>query len=291
MTFSQRDVEAAARLIAGSERAIALTGAGISVDSGIPAFRGFCGYGGPQSDRALSESARALSESARASRETSGRETSGRGAQGLWDRYDPMEYAHIDAFLANPERVWEMLRELGAIIEGSEPNAGHRALADLEGMGRLRAVITQNVDGLHQRAGSKEVIEFHGSGQRLVCLAGHGPFQRAVIRADRFPPRCPECGAVLKPDVVLFGEPIPEQAARCAQDHILRTDLVLVVGTTAEVAPAGDIPFAARRRGARVIEVNLEPTHLTGGVANLTLLGSSTEVLPRIVREVEKQAP
>jgi NAD-dependent deacetylase len=95
---------------------------------------------------------------------------------------------------------------------------------------------------------------------------------------------------VLKPDVVLFGEPIPEKAARDAQDQVLRTDLVLVIGTTAEVAPAGDIPIAARRRGARVIEVNLEPTHLTGGVADVTLLGSSTEVLPRLVREVEKKA-
>jgi len=250
MNFSSREIDEATRLIARSERAIALTGAGISVDSGIPAFR---------------------------------------GAQGLWDRYDPMEYAHIDAFIEDPEKVWEMLRELGAIIEGSAPNEGHRALARLEEMGRLRAVITQNVDSLHQRAGSKEVIEFHGSGNRLICLSGHGPFPRSALRPDHFPPRCPECGAVLKPDVVLFGESIPEKAARSAQDHVLRTDLVLVIGTTAEVAPAGDIPIAARRRGARVIEVNLEPTHLTGGVADLTLLGSSTEILPRIVREIEKK--
>ncbi len=251
MIVSPREIDEAARLIVTADRPIALTGAGISVDSGIPAFR---------------------------------------GAQGLWDRYDPMEYAHIDAFIEDPERVWEMLRELGAIIEGSEPNAGHRALARLEELGRLRAVITQNVDGLHQRAGSKEVIEFHGSGERLVCLAGHGPFPRTTMRPDRFPPRCPECRAVLKPDVVLFGEPIPEKAVRGAQDQVLRTDLVLVIGTTAEVAPAGDIPITAHRRGARVIEVNLEPTHLTGGVADLTLLGSATEVLPRIVRRVEKKA-
>jgi len=251
VSVSSRDIDEAARLIAASERVIALTGAGISVDSGIPAFR---------------------------------------GSQGLWERYDPMEYAHIDAFVENPERVWEMLRELGAIIEGSRPNAGHRALARLEEMGRLCAVITQNVDGLHQRAGSKEVIEFHGSGDRLVCLAGHGPFPRTAIRPDCFPPRCPACNAVLKPDVVLFGEPIPEKAAQGAQEHVLRADLVLVVGTTAEVAPAGDIPFAVRRRGARVIEVNLEPTHLTGGVADLSLLGSSTDLLPRIVREIEKKA-
>ena len=237
-------IRRAAGLLAGASHAIALTGAGLSVDSDIPAFR---------------------------------------GSQGLWDRYDPMTYAHIDAFRENPARVWEMLRELGDIIDRSAPNAGHRALARLEEMGRLGAVITQNVDGLHQRAGSKRVIEFHGGGDRLVCLSGHGPFGREAITDKSFPPVCSVCGAVLKPDVVFFGEPIPDGAVIAAQQELEKADLVLVLGTSAEVFPASDIPRAARDRGASVIEVNLAPTHLTGTISDLTLLGSTTEVLPMMV--------
>jgi NAD-dependent deacetylase len=249
MSVTPSELDRAASLMARSRHAIALTGAGISVDSNIPAFR---------------------------------------GAQGLWDRYDPMEYAHIGAFRANPERVWEMLRELGAIIEGSEPNAGHQALSRLEAMGRLQAVITQNVDGLHRRAGSKRVIEFHGSGDRLVCLDGHGPFERGEVVIGDAPPTCGTCGAVLKPDVVFFGEPIPQDALRAAQDEVRRADLVLVLGTSAEISPASDIPAAARALGARVIEVNLEPTRLTGTVTDVSLVGSTTAILPALVEALER---
>jgi NAD-dependent deacetylase len=241
-------LDLAAELLAASAHAIALTGAGISVDSNIPAFR---------------------------------------GAQGLWDRYDPLEYAHIDAFRADPARVWTMLRELGDIIAASRPNPGHRSLARLEAIGRLQAVITQNVDGLHQRAGSKRVIEFHGSGERLACLAGHGPFDRASVRFEGAPPACPRCGAILKPDVVFFGEAIPSRALLAAEVELERADLVLVLGTSAEVSPAAEIPAAARGRGARVIEINLEPTHLTGGIANVTLLASTSRALPALVETLE----
>lgn len=251
MTEPIPGVDRAARLLAGSGHAIALTGAGISVDSDIPAFR---------------------------------------GAQGLWDRYDPMEYAHIDAFRADPARVWGMLRELGDIIAASRPNPGHVALARLEEIGKLRAVITQNVDGLHQRAGSRRVIEFHGSGERLVCLAGHGPFGRADVPLDELPPACPRCGAVLKPDAVFFGESIPPRALRDARAELEQADVVLVLGTSAEVSPASDIPVAARARGARVIEINLEPTHLTGGVADVTILASTSRALPALVEILERRA-
>ena len=248
MSHRLPDLDRAVELFAASSYAIALTGAGISVDSDIPAFR---------------------------------------GAQGLWDRYDPMEYAHIDAFRENPARVWEMLRELGDVIARSRPNAGHRALAKLEAMNRLDAIITQNVDGLHQRAGSKRVIEFHGGGDRFVCLSGHGPFGRDEITPEIFPPTCTLCGSVLKPDVVFFGEPIPARVVRAAQHEVERSDLVLVLGTSAEVSPAADIPLAARSRGARVIEINLEPTHLSGTVSDVTLLASTTEALPAIVEALE----
>jgi NAD-dependent deacetylase len=249
MSVTPQHLDEAARLMARSRHTIALTGAGISVDSNIPAFR---------------------------------------GAQGLWDRYDPMEYAHIGAFRANPERVWGMLRELGAIIEGSEPNAGHHALCRLEAMGRLHAVITQNVDGLHRRAGSRRVIEFHGSGDRLVCLAGHGPFERSETVIEATPPTCGVCGTVLKPDVVFYGEPIPQHAVLAAQKEVRRADLVLVLGTSAEVAPASDIPAAAKDRGASVIEINLEPTRLTGSVTDVSLLGSTTTILPKLVDILER---
>ncbi len=242
------DLERAVELLAASSHAIALTGAGISVDSGIPAFR---------------------------------------GAQGLWDRYDPLEYAHIDAFRANPTRVWEMLRELGDVITRSSPNAGHRALAKLEEMNHLGAVITQNVDSLHQRAGSKHVIEFHGGGDRFVCLSGHGPFGRDEISTEVFPPACALCGSILKPDVVFFGEPIPTKAVLAAQREVDRSDLVLVLGTSAEVSPAADIPLAARSRGARVIEINLEATHLSDTISDVTLLASTTEALPAMVEALE----
>jgi NAD-dependent deacetylase len=249
MNVTPEQLDEAARLLARSRHAIALTGSGISVDSNIPSFR---------------------------------------GAQGLWERYDPMEYAHIGAFRANPERVWRMLRELGAIIERSEPNAGHRALSRLEAMGRLHAIITQNVDGLHRRAGSRRVIEFHGSGDRLVCLAGHGPFERREAIIETTPPTCGVCGAVLKPDVVFFGEPIPRHALQAVQDELRRTDLVLALGTSAEVAPASDIPAAAKELGASVIEINLEPTRLTGTVTDVCLLGSTTTILPKLVDILER---
>ncbi len=245
-------LDRAAKLLAESEYAIALTGAGISVESNIPAFR---------------------------------------GAQGVWDRYDPMEYAHIDAFRADPARVWSMLRELGDIIANSQPNPAHRALATLEEIGKLGAVITQNVDGLHQRAGSKQVIEFHGSGERLICLRGHGPFARNSVRIDDAPPGCPNCGAILKPDVVFFGEAIPPRALLAAQVAMERADLVLVLGTSAEVSPASEFPAAARGRGARVIEINLEPTHLTGGVADVTLLASTSRALPALLAAIEGTEP
>jgi NAD-dependent deacetylase len=228
-------------------RVAALTGAGISVDSGIPDFR---------------------------------------SAGGLWARYEPMEYATIEAFRRSPDRVWNMLREMGRVIEGARPNAGHEALAGLEARGLLEAIVTQNVDDLHQAAGSKEVIEFHGNARDIRCaLCGDRATAPLPDAGDRAP-RC-NCGGVLRPMVVFFGEPIPPGALDRATEAAASCRTMLVVGTSATVAPASLIPMLAKRAGARLIEINLERTALSG-VADLALVGrSATEVLPEILRALD----
>lgn len=240
---SRELIREAARVLASRKNAVALTGAGISVESGIPAFR---------------------------------------GAQGLWERYDPMEYATIGAFLRDPGKVWTMLSELIDILSRAAPNAAHRGLAELERMGILRSVITQNVDGLHQAAGSRKVIEFHGNAEELVCIACWKRYaSRAKIR-DGLPPRC-DCGEVLKPDVVLFGEPIPWLAQDDAETEAKGCSVLLVAGTSAEVSPACDIPRLSKARGAFVIEINPEETLLTRTVADLHIPAGAGETLSALV--------
>lgn len=240
-------IKRAAKDILNSKKTIVLTGAGISVESGIPDFR---------------------------------------SAQGLWSKYDPEEYAHISAFRSNPEKVWRMLQEMTELVTGAEPNPAHVALAELEQMGLLSSVITQNVDGLHQKAGTKEVIEFHGSNQSLVCVeCGHRK-EAASLSLEDIPPRCPQCGFILKPDVVFFGEPIPWAAQTKAFEEARTCELVLVIGTSAVVYPAGGIPMVAKRSGARVVEINTEPTALTGSVSDYLLEGPAGKILPKIVEEI-----
>jgi NAD-dependent deacetylase len=223
--------------------AVALTGAGISVESGIPAFR---------------------------------------GSQGLWERYDPMEYAHIEAFLANPGKVWQMLIELGNIVEQARPNPAHLALAQLEDMGHLKAIITQNIDALHQLAGNKEVIEFHGNGHSLVCLSCGKTYSKEKVDVQDLPPHC-SCQGILKPDVVFFGEPIPVGASQRAFQVTRECDLMLVVGTSAVVAPASHLPFMAKQNGATIIEINLERTHLSETISDYVLEASASIALTTIL--------
>jgi NAD-dependent deacetylase len=244
----------ARRIAQEGGKTVALTGAGISVESGIPDFR---------------------------------------SAGGLWERYDPMEYGTIDAFQADPEKVWKMLRELEGVIVGAKPNPAHLALARLEARGLLSAIITQNIDNLHQAAGSKKVIEFHGNASRLVCLSCQASRSAAEVRADPdsgFPPRCPACRAILKPDVVLFGEPIPEEAGREAMRLSQVARVFLIVGTSATVAPASYLPVVARKMGALLVEVNVEDTVLSEDFVHHTLQGRAGEVLPVLVDEVEAVA-
>ena len=241
----------AARMILDSRWSFALTGAGISVDSGIPDFRSM---------------------------------------GGLWTRFDPMEYATIEAFYRNRAKVWEMIREMSALINEARPNPGHIGLADLEKMDLLKAIVTQNVDNLHQEAGSREVIEFHGNGNQLVCTTCSGRFtaleaeQRAIKTGD-WPPDCPSCAEILKPDVVFFGEAIPARALEKAQIHASEADLILVLGSSATVMPAAHLPMITKQRGGKIIELNKAETQLTP-MADLTVLGGLSQTVPRLLEQV-----
>lgn len=243
----EMELKRAAATLASASRVVALTGAGISVDSGIPDFR---------------------------------------SAGGLWSKYNPAEYASIQAFKENPAKVWRMFRDLGELVNGAEPNPAHLALARLEELGRLKAVITQNVDGLHRAAGSREVIEFHGSGGVLKCLDCGRDYEWEAISLESLPPLC-ACGGPLKPDVVLFGEPMPEKPLHAALAQAAICQVMLVVATSAMVAPASHLPMVAKQGGAKVIEINLEPTPLSGVISDHVLMGGASQLLPRLVREVE----
>jgi len=233
----------AVRLLAERRNAVALTGAGISVESGIPSFR---------------------------------------GAQGMWAKYDPTEYASLHAFMQHPRKVWEMLSEMVSVCGGAVPNVAHKGLAVLEEMGVVRAVITQNVDGLHQAAGSRRVIEYHGNLDELICVSCWKRYPTRERWTPGAVPLC-DCGEILKPNVVLFGEPIPWLAQEQAEEEARTCRVLVVIGTSAQVSPACDIPRIAKESGAAVVEINPEETSLTGRVTDVHLTGCASEVLQCLV--------
>jgi NAD-dependent protein deacetylase/lipoamidase len=210
-----------ARLILERQPCVVLTGAGASTESGIPDFR---------------------------------------SASGIWAEYDPMEYATIDAFRRDPAKVWDFYSKRLGVLTEAKPNPTHQVLAELERRGLVEAVITQNVDRLHERAGSVNLIEVHGSLRTSSCLdCGHSePFDRVV---ELLPvPHCERCGAVLKPDVVMFGELLPEEAIDRAFELARRAGLFLVVGSSLEVYPVAGLPDEALAAGAALAIVNRGPT-------------------------------
>ena len=241
-------VERAAALLAAAHHAVALTGAGVSAESGIPTFR---------------------------------------GEGGLWAKYDPVKVSSIDSFLADPASYWRVSKERGTVALSARPNAGHDALAAMEAAGHLVAVVTQNTDGLHQVSGSRRVIELHGSGRTVQCLECGKLEPRAEVQARlevEMPPRCPNCGGTfLKPTVVLFGEPMPTDAINEAFDLARQADVMLVVGSSLVVHPAADVPLVAIQSGARLIVINAEPTPFDR-FASVVIHGRSGEVLPEIAR-------
>jgi NAD-dependent deacetylase len=249
---TQWQIEKAADLIAHSNYVVALTGAGISTPSGIPDFRS--------------------------------------PGTGLWEKANPMLVASAFSFRLQPQAFYEWARPLARKLLEAKPNPAHRALAELEEMGLLKAVITQNIDDLHQKAGSKRVLELHGNMRQATCLrcrkvvSTQGMMERFLESGEV--PSC-SCGGLLKPNVVLIGEPLPRWVLLEAWGEAERCDLMLVVGSSLEIAPASEIPFVALRRGAKAIVINLQPTPLDSQ-AEVVIRRDVAEVLPQIIGWVGK---
>lgn len=238
----------AAELIVQSSRTVAFTGAGISVESGIPPFR---------------------------------------GKNGLWDKYDPATF-DISFFQQYPGQAWEVMRDIFYDLFGRvKPNAAHYVLAEMEAKKLLHGVITQNIDSLHHDAGSKTIHEFHGSLRKLVCLQCGAVVKVGRVDLSTLPPLCKKCRGLLKPDAVFFGESIPGHAHRAAFGESDKADVFIIVGTTGEVAPANMIPRLARENGAKIIEINTEPSEYTDFVTHLFLQGPATRVLERLMETIQ----
>jgi NAD-dependent deacetylase len=254
---SRSKISEAAALIRSARRLTAFTGAGISVESGIPPFR---------------------------------------GPGGLWNKYDP-RMLELDYFLRHPEKSWPILREIFYDHFGAaKPNKAHEVLARLEtegwpqdgaegGRARLRTLITQNIDNLHYLAGSRNVVEFHGSSRTLVCLKCRGRRDADPALLESLPPRC-GCGGVYKPDFIFFGEGIPPEALSASQRAARETDVMLVIGSTGEVYPAAAVPRQASEHGAKIIEVNPSESEFTASLTDLFIPLEAGEALTLIEREL-----
>jgi NAD-dependent deacetylase len=239
--------ENAAEIIVNAKRCVAFTGAGISVESGIPPFR---------------------------------------GENGLWNRYDPDSF-DIRYFHRHTKQSWQVIREIFYDLFGKvRPNGAHTALARLETDGIVKSVITQNVENLHYDAGSTVVHEFHGSLKRLVCLACQARFPISEISLDRLPPVCPHCDGILKPDVIFFGEAIPEPAGSLSFEETRQADCFILLGTTGTVAPANLIPSAAKSKGAAIIEINPVPSEYTPRVTDVFLQNGATKAMNQLMEKI-----
>jgi len=245
----ERPISALAALLRERQPCVVLSGAGISTESGIPDFR---------------------------------------SPTGIWAQYDPMAYATIDAFRRDPVKVWEFYALRFEMLTRAAPNAGHHALAELEERGLLRAVVTQNIDGLHERAGSRDVVEVHGSIRTASCLecGERVPLEYVVASLQDAPaPSCPQCTAILKPDVVMFGELLPEDAIDRAVELARQAGLLLVVGSSLEVYPVAALPEETRSAGGELAIVNRGATPFDG-LASIKIDGAAGETLAALVEEL-----
>ena len=238
----------AAKIIKSSKRCVAFTGAGISVESGIPPFR---------------------------------------GKNGLWNKYDPQTF-DIQYFYSHTKQSWEVIRDIFYDLFGRvRPNAAHYALKELEANNMLSAVITQNVDNLHYDAGSKIVHEFHGSLKSLVCLKCRAKYKILEIDLNVLPPMCKNCEGILKPDVIFFGEAIPEPAKTNSFNETKKADCFILIGTTGTVAPANMIPSAAKSNGAQIIEINTCISEYTSSVTDIFLEEKATIAMEKLMEEID----
>jgi NAD-dependent deacetylase len=251
---SQQDIERAAEALVRAKYPIALTGAGMSVESGIPPFR---------------------------------------GPGGLWTKYGEPPMNGFQIFMADPKKGWEdrlkpRYEELWTPLRKAQPNDGHVALAELEKIGVLRFLITQNVDDLHRQAGTVSLAEIHGNYKLVRCLECNLRLPEEKVSLEVLPPPCPECGGLLKSDTVSFGEPIPSDVLRQCAQHSSRSDLVIVAGTSATVYPAAGFAIDVKQRGGKLIEVNLYESEITG-ICDYSLRGTSAETLPKLVTAVAQR--
>ena len=249
-------IQEAARRLLSAKYVMALTGAGISVESGIPPFR---------------------------------------GPGGLWTKYGEPPMNGYELFLQNPKKAWEERlspsgpsKEIWQTLGTAEPNDGHTAFVDLENMGILRCLITQNVDNLHRRAGSRNVIEIHGNYTLVRCIECNSRFPGAEVPIHTLPPECPTCSGILKNDTVSFGEPIPHDALERCYKETQRCDCMIVAGTSATVYPAAAFPIALREKGGTLIEVNLYESELTP-LCTLSVRGSSGSILRHLLEAIQTQ--
>jgi NAD-dependent deacetylase len=247
--------ENAEKLIAAIKKSryvVAFTGAGISAEAGIPTYR---------------------------------------GEGGLWDKYDPSLYANVDYFLQDPSYYWNFFREVRyPLLKKAGPSRGHLALAEMEAVGNLKTVITQNIDGLHQLAGSSSVVELHGSTRVIFCMNCSQKYtmEKAFsLLMEEFPPRCSKCQGRLRPDVVFFGESLNPHVLRSAYEEAEKCDMMLVSGSSLVVYPAAEIPLVAKRNGATLVIINKEKTGLDHE-ADLLIQGKAGDVLPQIIQSLRE---
>lgn len=237
------NLKKAAEIINQSKDTTAFTGAGISVESGIPPFR---------------------------------------GKKGLWSKYDP-KILEINYFFQNPKESWVIIKEIFYdFFKQAKPNAAHLILAEMEKHNLLQSIITQNIDNLHQKAGSKTVYEFHGSSNKMLCTNCKRKFDSDKVHLDELPPKCLACGGILKPDFIFFGEGIPTVAYKKSIEEAENADVFFLIGTTGLVEPAASIPYKAKNKGAVIIEVNPERTVFTEKITDVFLQGKAGEVMKQL---------
>ncbi len=232
-------------ILGKSKHTVAFTGAGISVESGIPPFR---------------------------------------GPGGLWNQYDPI-ILDLDHYKRYPDKSWPVVKKLFFDFFGSaKPNDAHIALAKMEQEGSLHEIITQNIDNLHQEAGSSSVYEFHGNSRQFICLECSTVFQRKDLTLSKNAPSClkENCNGLLKPDFIFFGEGIPVEAYESSIQAANKADVFILIGTTGEIMPASQIPYLAKQNGAKIIEINITESNFTSQITDVFLEGKATEIMNKI---------
>ncbi len=242
-------INKAVEIIRGAKRVTAFTGAGISVESGIPPFR---------------------------------------GKNGLWNKYDPV-FLDINYFLQNPKKSWVLIKEIFYDYFGkAKPNTAHKTLAEMEKLNYLQTVITQNIDNLHQEAGSKKVYEYHGTSKNLICMDCNTNILSSKLDLNKLPPKCSQCGGLLKPDFIFFGEPIPELAQTKSILESKNSDVFILIGTTGEIMPASMVPYLAKENNAKIIEINISKSNYTDSITDVFLQGKATLIMSDLLKELKQ---